>query len=73
MQQLKNISIVILSTLLGGIASYLYHPIMSHYLSETEFARFESLAGMFTILATITAGFSLYLTRAFAHTVSEHT
>lgn len=67
MQQLKNISMIIFSTLLGGVASYLYHPIMSHYLSILDFARFESLAGMFTILATITAGFSLYLTRAFSH------
>lgn len=67
MQQLKNITLIILSTILGWIGSYLYHPVMNHYLAVADFARFESLASMFIILSTITAGFSLYLTRAFSH------
>lgn len=66
MQQLKNISMIIFSTMVWWVGSYLYHPVMNHYLTVSDFARFESLASMFIILGTITSGFSLYLTRWFS-------
>jgi O-antigen/teichoic acid export membrane protein len=45
---------ILVATLISGVGSYLYHPIMSRYLTDGEFARFESLAGMFVVLSTMT-------------------
>jgi O-antigen/teichoic acid export membrane protein len=73
MQQLKNIFLILLSTVIGWVGSYLYHPVMNAYLEVSDFARFESLIGIFTILTTITAGFWLYLTRTFSQSKSTHT
>ncbi|MDD2487621.1 MAG: oligosaccharide flippase family protein [Candidatus Gracilibacteria bacterium] len=63
---MKNLFYVVLlglSTIIGGVISYFYHPLMIRYLSINEFAEFESLVGMFNILGVLTSGIGLFLVK----------
>lgn len=50
MKNLFYVALIGLSTIVGGVINYLYHPLMIRYLSIGEFAEFESLVGIFNIL-----------------------
>lgn len=66
MKNFFYVSLVGLSTVIGWIINYAYHPLMIRYLTITQFAEFESLVGIFNILWVLTAGISLFLVKEIA-------
>lgn len=49
------------TTLLGGVLSYVYHPLMLQFMSVETFGEFSSMLGVFNILGVLTAGIGLFL------------
>lgn len=49
------------TTLLAGILSYLYHPLMLKFMSVESFWEFSSMLGVFNILGVLTTGIGLFL------------
>lgn len=60
---LRSVAIVWLSTLLGWVVNYLYHPLMIRGLDLGTFAIFEGIVSILNILGVLTTWFVLYLTK----------
>ena len=66
-----NVLLISWSGLIGWIINYSYHPFMLQYMTLEEFGQFWSLVGLFSILAVLTSGIGLFLTREVSRNISQ--
>ena len=60
------------TTLLAGVLSYVYHPLMLQFMSVETFGEFSSMLGVFNILGVLTAGIGLFLMPKIAQQRGNH-
>lgn len=51
------------ATVISWWINYLYHPLMVRFLTESDFALFESLMSLLNVVGVVFSGFALYITQ----------
>lgn len=52
-----------IATVISWWINYLYHPLMVRFLTESDFALFESLMSLLNVVVVVFSGFALYITQ----------
>lgn len=66
-----NIALISGSGIVWGMISYIYHPVMIHYLTLSEFGEFATLMGVFNILGIFVLWITLFLNKEISKNVKD--